>query len=341
MILKGGYSEYNYVYFGKTGNDGTTYRLTDEPILFRVLNTKANTTSDTDALLLLSEYDIFKQHYVWTNKTTSPFGHDWENDCILKTKLNDDQTSGGILYDCFTDKEIGQILETYKEESEEIQWGDDNVYRKALPSSLSGEKLFLLSAQEAVNNSYGFSNVSDSEVADGNRIVKCENISEQGMWWLRSGHSDYINTVTCITNNGVLNTYNSNLKHYGIRFALNVPMANIVYVAPASSNSLSSVLAPMPENAPSARAISATGVVPETEFASKLTIKDSSRNLFQVTETSMSAGQGETITLNYTGAKTNASSTNEYISAIIKGLIVNSWGGKLEKGFPLLLFGPI
>jgi len=71
----------------------------------------------------------------------------------------------------------------------------------------------------------------------------------------------------------------------------------------------------MPSQVTPTAAICAVGSEPSTEFASKLTLYDSSRSSFQVTESQVTVCQGGTVTLHYTGAQTEE---NEYISAIIK-----------------------
>jgi hypothetical protein len=84
-----------------------------------------------------------------------------------------------------------------------------------------------------------------------------------------------------------------------VRFAINIPLSSIVYTSPATNN-------------PSPGFVAAPDISP-TE--SKLTILDSTRSGFSVTENSVEAFTGHTIDLNYSGAIIG---TNEYISAIIK-----------------------
>ena len=338
---EGGYSEYNYVYFGKTDESDVLYDQINTPILYRVLNTKANNRSadpddDVDALLMLTEYDIFKGSKILDDY---PYGENWEDGCNINIMLNSDDVEGGTLHDCFTQIERNAILQTYNAEitqnkdediidniTDKITW--DNAQNVAYGSGLTGDKLFILSAKEASNKSYGFadiendhSNLNSWEYRDYNRRLKRRSDTGNNnfiYWWLRSS-SNVDKCGTCITDNGLASYMHIN-SACGVRFALNIPMTNIIYTSAASNSNQSVELSAMPSFAPSTRAICATGTVPLTEFASKLTIKDSSRDLFRVTESSVESESEGTVTLNYEYARTNAidDSKNEFISVIIK-----------------------
>ena len=325
-----GNSIYNYVYFGKTGNDGTLYDITSNPILFRVLNTTANDTSNTDCLLLLSEFDIYKTNTQWDD--TSLYGNTWSRDSTIKTMLNNNSTVGGTLYDCFTEKEKEAILETTNGEIElqdKISWiyEEDGVYANGC--ALGGEKLFLLSAKEAVNQNYGFARIEDGgnmELADDNRIAKRGNtIGENIDWWLRSKHTHDNNDVAIIDYDGSASSYSSYVDSVGVRFALNVNIADIIYTSSASEGTIpsSNEFVEISKSAPSVAAICTLNYTPSDDtirdnYASKLTLLDTSRSTFNVTESEITSIPRGLFVLNYTGAQTNSNSTNEYISAIIK-----------------------
>ena len=338
---EGGYSEYNYVYFGKTDESDVLYDQINTPILYRVLNTKANNRSadpddDVDALLMLTEYDIFKGSRILDDY---PYGENWEDGCDINLMLNSDDAEGGTLRDCFTQIERNAILQTYNTEitqnkdediingiTDKIEWNDNQTV--AYGSGLTGDRLFILSALEATNKNYGFadiendhSNLNSWQYRDLNRVLKRASDfanSPYIYWWLRSS-SNVDKCGTCITDSGLAAYMHIN-SACGVRFALNIPMTNIIYTSAASNSNQSVELSAMPTIAPSARAICATGTVPVTEFASKLTIKDSSRDLFRVTESSVESESEGTVTLNYEYARTNAieDSKNEFISVIIK-----------------------
>ena len=195
-------SLYNYVYYGKTGDNAETYAKANDPILFRVLNTKANgkanadDTANADALLLLSEYDIYKSNYKWDD--TSPYGQSWETDSRIRTMLREE-----TLNECFQGPEREAIMATINNEitekkdqnldpSDKINWFDTSHY--AYGCGLTGDKLFLLSAKEAVNKSYGFAGTEDKAnihpnyqgLADINRIAKRGDAAgSSSFWWLR------------------------------------------------------------------------------------------------------------------------------------------------------------
>ena len=271
-----GYSEYNYVYFGKTDDSDILYDQTNSPILFRVLNTKANNKNedpddDIDALLLLCEYDIFKGSKILDDY---PYGQNWEDNCDINIMLNDYESEGGVLHDCFTSKEQSAILETinyeitetideYLDPTDKIPWY--SAQNLAYGSALTGDKLFILSAKEVTNKSYGFADVENDhanidtwENRDGNRLLKRGNHDGNPYiyWWLRSS-SDVDQCGTCITADGRAGYMHIN-SACGVRFALNIPMTAIVYTSDASNSNEAVELEAMPQQAPSARAICAT-----------------------------------------------------------------------------------
>ena len=132
---------------------------------------------------------------------------------------------------------------------------------------------------------------------------------------------------------GLAGSTDSGSTEVGLRFALNIPLSSIILSSDASeASSVSSQLAPISAAKAKFTAICAQGTAPSEETilarASKLTIKDTSRNSFQVSEPTTTASPGQDVTLHYTGAQTTSS--NEYISIIIK----NSEGNALYYGTP-------
>ena len=152
-------------------------------------STKADAPNSRDALFLLSEYDIFAYDQVWNTSAGQTY-----SGSTIRTTLNK-TSSGGTLYDCFSSIERGAILSTTNSEdstigssnTDKIDWSGKNC--SAYGCGLTGDKLFLLSAKEAVNKSYGFADLGNV-YSDSNRITKRGGAAGSSTyWWLRSAFS--------------------------------------------------------------------------------------------------------------------------------------------------------
>lgn len=270
----------NHVYYGNY--DYLTSTEGDESISWRVLDTKTNAGND-DGIFLLSENVIatginFKhtepQNNIWQ-------GSDAQNWCDT------------FLFSAFDAKEQTAILATTKSDAavELIHTVNQSVMNySAVNNILNGDKVFFLSAEEANGK---FEN-------DGDRIALYDGTAVA--WWMRSPVTDETNNHVGVVSDGgnVSFTLDAN-NPFAARPAFNLNKDSVLFSSAltAKADAVDSNLAAIADAAP-------------TEW--KLTLKDDARSGFGVTESSLSAAQGETKTINYSGAETGE---NEYVSAMI------------------------
>ena len=285
---------YDYIYYGTWNGN---------PIQWRVLDDQTNTGND--GLFLLSEEllgtDIYFQQYYHYASGIYYKGEEHDGDhtncqIVYAWQGSDTQAwckdfagiEGSSVADAFSDAELNAILETTKSDSG-FTGSTDNWYF-ASENILNNDKVFFLSAEEAENGAYGFTD-NDARIA-----YYDSNVSG---WWLRSPHSAL--TVGIVNSSGRVNA--AGVKYaWAVRPAFNLDTSAVLFTSAAedgkSASGMDTGLAAVSDN---------TG----NEW--KLTLLDSGRE-FKVTETVAGGSPGDTIALNYTGAETGA---NEYISAIV------------------------
>ena len=285
---------YDYIYYGTWNGN---------PIQWRVLDDQTNTGND--GLFLLSEEllgtDIYFQQYYHYASGIYYKGEEHDGDhtncqIVYAWQGSDTQAwckdfagiEGSSVADAFSDAELNAILETTKSDSG-FTGSTDNRYF-ASENILNNDKVFFLSAEEAENGAYGFTD-NDARIA-----YYDSNVSG---WWLRSPH--HALTVGIVNSSGRVNAAGVNYA-WAVRPAFNLDTSAVLFTSAAedgkSASGMDTGLAAVSDN---------TG----NEW--KLTLLDSGRE-FKVTETVASGSPGDTIALNYTGAETGA---NEYISAIV------------------------
>lgn len=150
---------YDYIYYGTWNNS---------PIKWRVLDDQTNTGAD--GLFLLS--DVLFGTGQWGGvyfDSTSPYSNAWQG--------SDAQDWCETFYsDSLTRQEQSAVLETTKSDGAFTS----STYRVPFAASeniLNGDKVFFLSAEEAENSAYGFTDDNARIANYGNRA---------GVWWLRS-----------------------------------------------------------------------------------------------------------------------------------------------------------
>ena len=260
--------KYHYIYYGKwKGN----------PIKWLVLDDKTNTGKD--GFFLLSEGLIDAWQNFDDNSTK------WQGSSAQKWCEDFAGVSGNSVPDAFTSVERDAILETVKSD-DTYTYFDPRIpiIFEAYENILNGDKVFYLSAEEAVSSKYG--EPFDSTFNDG--------------WFLRS----YINATFaayCPDRGSIIDMiYPGNSEHP--RPAFNLGKGEIVFASSAEGGKTDA-----------ATDSNLTAVGDWSGNTWKLTLRDSSRN-FRVSADKANAKQGKTISINYSGAKTG---DNEYVSAII------------------------
>ena len=249
----------------------------EEPIKWRVLDDQTNTGESglfllSDALLGTGRYG---DGYFDNSGNTS---NAWQSS-TAKTWCNNFYGSS------FSNGEQGAVLATTKSD-EALSTG--GISFAASENILNGDKVFFLSAEEAENSAYGFTD-------DNARIANYGNSA--GVWWLRSPYAIFTTYAGVVFGDGPVYAYVVS-GVWAARPAFNLNLGSVLFTSAAVDGKPDGGLTPISEY---------TG----NEW--KLTLLDNSRN-FAVTETTASGDPGDILTLHYNGATTGA---NEYISVIL------------------------
>ena len=247
------------------------------PIKWLVLDDKTNTGEDGFFLLSEGLIDVLQK---FDDKSTK-----WQGSSAQKWCEDFAGVSGNSVPDAFTSVERDAILETVKSD-DTYTYFDPRlpIIFEAYENILNGDKVFYLSAEEAESSKYG--KPIDSTFDYG--------------WFLRS----YINATFaayCPDRGSIIDMiYPGNSEHP--RPAFNLGKSEIVFASSADGGKTDA-----------ATDSNLTAVGDWSGDTWKLTLRDSSRS-FRASADKANAKQGETISINYSGAKTG---DNEYVSAII------------------------
>ena len=277
-------SSYDYIHFG-TWNNST--------VKWRVLDTKTNMANAQrgDGFFLLSEVLLGTGEYggVEFDYTTPYFndwkgsrGQDWCNDFYSRSLSITEQKA---------------VLATSKSDA---LYG---MYYDASDNILDGDKVFFLSAEEAENAAYGFTD-------DNARIANYGDSAY--IWWLRSPRRMNPDSAGTVNEKGaVIGEWVGQTN--AARPAFNLKPDSVLLVSAAVGGKGT-----------------ADGMIKIPEYSGdewKLTLLDDTRT-FRVTETTAAGKPGGTVTLNFSGPRTGL---NEYISAIIEGESGATYYGRIMK----------
>ena len=304
-------NSYDYIYYGTWSSS---------PIKWRVLDDQTNFDSDSDGtndagLFLLSDGLLgtgndggvyFQQNYHYDSSSdTSYKGSSHTGDHTSCQHANAWQGSDAQAW-CNTfasnnldRRELAAILETTKSD-EEFQSKSGGEWKFAASENiLNKDKVFFLSAEEAENSAYGFT--------DGNaRIANYGNSA--GVWWLRSPDADYAGDAGAVDYYGNVDyDYGYVYNGWAARPAFNLNLNSVLFTSAAVGGKSSGA-----SSGEAAGAIFQIGDYSGDEW--KLTLLDSSRDSFAISNATIT-GSGDTITFSYSGAQTG---TNEYISVVIE-----------------------
>ena len=265
-------SSYDYIHFG-TWNNST--------VKWRVLDTKTNMANaqQGDGFFLLSEALLGTGEYGGVEfDYTTPYTNEWKGSRA--------QDWCNVFYNRYlSTTEQKAVLATSK--SDDLY----GMYYDASDNILDGDKVFFLSAEEAENAAYGFTD-------DNARIANYGDSA--GVWWLRSPRRLNPNSAGTVNENGaVIGEWVGQI--YAARPAFNLKSDSVLLVSAAVGGKGA-----------------ADGMFKIPEYSGdewKLTLLDDTRT-FKVTETTAAGKPGGTVTLNFSNPRTGL---NEYISAIIEG----------------------
>ena len=277
-------SSYDYIYFGAWNSS---------PVKWRVLDTKTNMPNAqegdgffllSDALLGTGEFGGVEFDY------TTPYFNDWKGS-RAQDWCNDFYSRSLSI------TEQKAVLATSKSDA---LYG---MYYDASDNIMDGDKVFFLSAEEAENAAYGFTD-------DNARIANYGDSA--GVWWLRSPRRltpDFAGTVN--EKGAVIGEWVGQTT--AARPAFNLKPDSVLLVSAAVGGKGA-----------------ADGMFKIPEYSGdewKLTLLDDTRT-FRVTETTAAGKPGGTVTLNFSGPRTGL---NEYISAIIEGENGAAYYGRIMK----------
>ena len=177
------------------------------------------------------------------------------------------------------------------------------MYYDASDNILDGDKVFFLSAEEAENAAYGFTD-------DNARIANYGDSAY--VWWLRSPRRMNPDSAGTVNEKGaVIGEWVGQTN--AARPAFNLKPDSVLLVSAAVGGKGT-----------------ADGMFKIPEYSGdewKLTLLDDTRT-FRVTETTAAGKPGGTVTLNFSGPRTGQ---NEYISAIIEGKNGATYYGRIMK----------
>ena len=265
-------NSYDYIHFGTWDNS---------TVKWRVLDTKTNMPNAreedgffllSDALLGTGEYGGVEFDY------TTPYFNDWKGS-RAQDWCNDFYSRSLSI------TEQKAVLATSKSDA---LYG---MYYAASDNILDGDKVFFLSAEEAENAAYGFTD-------DNARIANYGDSAY--VWWLRSPIRMNPDSAGTVNEKGaVIGEWVGQTN--AARPAFNLKPDSVLLVSAAVGGKGT-----------------ADGMFKIPEYSGdewKLTLLDDTRT-FRVTETTAAGKPGGTVTLNFSGPRTGQ---NEYISAIIEG----------------------
>ena len=265
-------SSYDYIHFG-TWNNST--------VKWRVLDTKTNMANarEGDGFFLLSEALLGTGEFGGVEfDYTTPYFNDWKGS-RAQDWCNDFYSRSLSI------TEQKAVLATSKSDA---LYG---MYYDASDNILDGDKVFFLSAEEAENAAYGFT--------DDNARIANYGDSAVG-WWLRSPRRLKPDSAGTVNENGaVIGEWVGQTN--AARPAFNLKSDSVLLVSAAVGGKGA-----------------ADGMFKIPEYSGdewKLTLLDDTRT-FKVTETTAAGKPGGTVTLNFSNPRTGL---NEYISAIIEG----------------------
>ena len=275
---KGG-TGYDYIYMGSYNSSPVKWRVLDDQTNF---DSNGDGTNET-GLFLLSE-DLLgsgDRGDVYFDGT-SPYSNAWQGS-NAQAWCNTFESSN------LDSLELAAILATTKSD-DAFTSSTHNVSFAASTNILNSDQVFFLSAEEAVNSEYGFTD-------DAARIANYGNSAST--WWLRSPYADFTSSTGLVDGYGRVYDGGVGLG-WAARPAFNLNLNSVLFTSAAVGGK--------PDG----------GLTTISEYSGnewKLTLKDSSRSNFAVTSAAVTAyTNGSTVEISYTGAKTGA---NEYISALL------------------------
>lgn len=295
------------VYFGnyQQSSDGSGSYNAD-PVKWRVL---ANDENSSGKLFLLADQNLDVKPY-----NSSYTSITWEKSTIRswlngyganENNYGTDYSSDNFIDTAFSSNEQSAIVETYIYNTTQSDGSSNpNPSYSTSGGNNTTDKIFLLSIEEANNNSY-FPNGNDSRKSTNTAYVASYSgmygVGAADYWWLRSpGHADYDAAYVRPSGGFTYGGARVDDTEIAVRPAFNLNLNSVLFTSAAEGG-----------KADTAVDGDLTAVSDYTGSEWKLTLLDSSRDSFSISGATVNNG---TIRFSYSGAQTG---TNEYISAVV------------------------
>ena len=199
-----------YVYFGNYNG----------PIKFRVLQVDSTAHTKSKALFLDCDATLINMAFGSTNDWSSSSVKAWLNDDFFK-EPNFTQIEMDAVLDTNTDETPHELTDDLQDPKySPVSELTKNKYVNYVP--LSGEKVFLLDAEEVSNSAYGYS------ITVG-RCVSRKKTGTSTYWWLRSSRSGFDSYAGSVDNFGYLDYGNISRGVIGVAPALNINQKSIIF----------------------------------------------------------------------------------------------------------------
>ena len=278
---------YDYIYYGEWDNS---------PIKWRVLDEQTNTQNE--GLFLLSDVLLGTGTYggVYFDNSGSD-SNVWQKSTAQTWCKN-------FYSNNFSSKEQNAVLETTKSDTE-FTSSTYSVPFAASENILNGDKVFFLSAEEAENSEYGFTD-------ENSRIANYGNSA--GVWWLRSPFALNSFNAGLVYSDGYVSIYNVDLDGWAARPAFNLDLNSVLFISAAEGGKISAAASGGNQGGEAAGSIFEIGDYTGNEW--KLTLKDESRRFSANVngQTNVSAQAGDSVQITYSGAETG---DKEYVSVLL------------------------
>lgn len=278
---------YDYIYYGEWDNS---------PIKWRVLDEQTNTQNE--GLFLLSDVLLGTGTYggVYFDNSGSD-SNVWQKSTAQTWCKN-------FYSNNFSSKEQNAVLETTKSDTE-FTSSTYSVPFAASENILNGDKVFFLSAEEAENSEYGFTD-------ENSRIANYGNSA--GVWWLRSPFALNSFNAGLVYSDGYVSIYNVDLDGWAARPAFNLDLNSVLFISTAEGGKISAAASGGNQGGEAAGSIFEIGDYTGNEW--KLTLKDESRKFSANVngQTNVSAQAGDSVQITYSGAETG---DKEYVSVLL------------------------
>ena len=281
----------SYVYYGTyDGTNPTKYRVLQRSTT--IYNSNPTMLLDCNSILYNHRFDDNNSN-VWTDSElkTSLNGEDF---------LNKENAFTGIEKNTIAASTVSShALVKGNGDKEVADWTGDTFVNYV---ALNGEKIFVLDAEEASTNSYGY---STTNAGVNNRKKTGDNDT-----WLRSANVNSANIAGYVRSGGDLNSTEVRYGFVGVSPAFNINLSSVIFASVIS------------------------GTAGQTNAEYKLTLKDSAMNISIGSAGVSKTGNKIIVPYNITNDTTNSISATQVSVVMTNGIWTDAgWSSNAEKKY--------